>query len=131
MTGTRSRGFSLLEVLVAFSIMALVLGTIYQVSGSSVRLAGGLERKTYALMMAQSLLDSHTTVPHADWSNQGRTGDGFEWQLSSRPLMPKENGLPALHELHVKVIWADGFKTSYVDVMTIVPELPPPLEALP
>lgn len=124
MKSTREQGFSLLEVLVAFSIMALVLGALYSSIGSSVKLVGGIDRKTYALLMAQSLLDSQQTIPFVGWTEQGKTGDGFNWEISTRPLVEEAPIPPLLHEVNITVHWQEGVKTSFVEVHTILPELP-------
>jgi len=129
MTPLRQHGFSLLEVLVAFSIMAMGLGVLYKATGSSVNLTRTIEQRTYAVMMAQSLLDHQQSVPFAGWEDHGRTEDGYEWRLTSEPL-PEENPVPpALHQVTLEVLWMDGEKPSSIRLLTVLPELPPPGES--
>ena len=89
-TGSRRRlrpragGFSLLEILVAFAIMALSLGALYKVMGNSARQAGHLSSQEGAVLLAESLLSAYSTIP-ADGVRDAGTSAGFEWQVSSAP----------------------------------------------
>ena len=59
----RQGGFSLLELLVAFVIMAFSLGMLYQAAGGTVRSLGDTEQQLRASMLAQSVLNSRDSVP--------------------------------------------------------------------
>lgn len=100
------RGFSLLEVLVAISILALALGALYQAAGGSVRNVQRADERSRALLLAQSLLDAHDSVPRAGLALHG-TEAGLDWQLQSRPYPTAHEQRPGwpLHELSVSVSW--------------------------
>ena len=84
--GARSRGFSLLEVLVAFAILALSLGVLMQIFSATTRNVGVGADYTRALVLAESLLaTAGETAPLAEPLREGRTR-GLRWRLASTPL---------------------------------------------
>lgn len=127
MTHSRActHGFSLLEVLVALSIMAFGLAALYQVSGGSVKAVHDDERYTYAIVLARSLLDRQQTLPTPGWSDTGTTEDGFHWRITSTPLEGQAAAPPPLHQVRIDVGWPDGRKERHVTLHTILPERPP------
>ena len=125
------RGFSLLEVLVAFTIMALVLGVFYQIGGNSIRNTAYLEQRAYAIVMAESLLARYASVPQGGIHESGGDADGFQWQLSSsdwerQPQAQIENNSDPwpFHQLMARVYWRDFGRTRSVVLKTLLPESP-------
>lgn len=79
----RARGFSLIEVLVAFALLAVALGILLAIlSGglAQVRQSGDV---TEATLHAQSLLEQRIAMaPLEPGSDQGELDDGrYRWQL--------------------------------------------------
>jgi general secretion pathway protein I len=81
------RGFTLLEVLIAFVIAALALGALYQTAIGGVRSTRAAARYNDALSRARSHLD---TAVHggtlAAGDSQGDDGGGFHWRLRIEPV---------------------------------------------
>jgi general secretion pathway protein I len=126
---TNQKGFSLLEVLVAFSIMAISLGFIYKAMGSSARNAGDLVLQQQATMVAESLLLSKDSVSAKGWNESGTSG-AFSWRVSSQPANSPES-VP-LHQVQVNISWPDGPRYRAFEVKTLLPQRKPlPGESVP
>jgi general secretion pathway protein I len=84
------RGFSVLEVLVAFIIVALVVTALFQLFGGALRNASGATDWTRALLVAQSRLELEaSTQPLREVSDAGTEADGhISWRAAVTPYVP-------------------------------------------
>ena len=127
-----SRGFSLLELLVALSIMAMALGLLYQASTGALRGVGDLDMEERANLLAQSIVEARDAIPAAGWSESGSAA-GMAWRVSTAPYetgvgrdMPS---VPRLHEVRVLVEWDSRRGQRRVELHTLLPQqLPQPGE---
>ncbi|MDR2990623.1 MAG: prepilin-type N-terminal cleavage/methylation domain-containing protein [Burkholderiaceae bacterium] len=124
MTRRKQRGFSLLEVLVAFAIAAMALGMIYEVMGNDARQTGGVAQRERALTLAQSLLAAYTVVPPQDVHDSGESA-GYAWRIDSAPYPTAINSASPqavhLHEVRAAVSWDDGGERD-IELRTLRPE---------
>ncbi|WP_020208130.1 type IV pilus modification PilV family protein [Gilvimarinus chinensis] len=111
-------GFSLLEMVVAVAILGISLGMLYQAAGGAVRGVSAAEDHSYAIIMAQSLLAAHSSVPPDGLSGKGQTDDGFSWELSTRPVLRADGQEVQLKYLDVWVRWG---RNKEVHLPTVVP----------
>lgn len=120
------RGFTLLELLVAFAIMALSLGMLYRAAGGGARSVGDVERYQRAVVLAQSLLALRDSVPPQGWNESGQT-EGFNWQIRSAPYGSRAD-VPAaipLHEVQLSILWNDGERGRRLELSTLLPQRKP------
>ena len=120
------RGLSLLELLVAFAIMAMSLGLLYRVAGGSARHVSDVAQAQHAAWLAESLLASHSSVGTDGWNEEGDTG-GFKWQVRSRPHDSGINGTQVvpLHEIRLSIYWTTGSRPGQFDLVTLRPQRKP------
>lgn len=128
----RARGFSLLEILVAFAIMAIALGMLYRVMGNNVRQVGQLTDREHAMALAESMLAAYQVVP-PEGVQAGGDAAGYAWQVHSTAYPTPANDDPRavrLHELRVHVQWSDGGRALAYELASLRPErLPLPGES--
>lgn len=112
----QQRGFSLLEILVAFSILALSLGVLMQIFSGSLRNADVTRDQAQAVALAQSLLAStgmEATLIAGE--NAGVLDEKFRWLRRVNPFVQEpptgeteavRSPLPlGLWEVTVRVAW--------------------------
>jgi general secretion pathway protein I len=118
----RSAGFSLLEMLVAISILGLALGALYQAASGATRNVRTDEKYAYGVELAQSLLADNAMVPLSGVNIQGETSGGFKWRVNTRPVKLQRSTLPvgSLHDIEVGVAWVDGRKRREVVLNSVV-----------
>ena len=87
MSSDRSRGFSLLEVLVAFVILALVATALFRLFGGALNNASAADDWSRALLLAETRLAvAATTTPLREATDQGTQKDTpLRWQTKVEP----------------------------------------------
>ncbi len=115
-TTPRHSGFTLIEVLVAFVMLALVLGTAFEIFSTGLARASELEDHSRALVLAQSRL-AVTGIEEAlkEGEAQGESEDRrFHWvarvhklEEGTDPTAPAPS-VYAMFRIDVRVAWTGG-----------------------
>ena len=125
MTATRRQlgGFSLLEMLVALSLLGLVLGTLYQAATGATRNVALAERYSYAVLLAESLLADASGLGGAPRELTGSSG-GYQWRVRRAAVPGGGRGSLTLQRVTATVSW-EGGGNSEIALTTIIPALDP------
>ncbi len=118
-----SRGFSLLEMVVAVAILGLSLGALYQSVAGATRIIRIDEKYAYAVELARSLLADNAVVPQHGMNSSGETTGGFSWSVLAVPvILPEESPLVEgmLQDIKVSVSWNNGDKKRGVALQSVV-----------
>ena len=85
-----SRGFSLLEVLVAFAILALVGTALFRLFSTGLGNASAADDYSRALLVAESVLaETASAQPLREATTQGTADDGrIQWTAQVAPYSP-------------------------------------------
>jgi Tfp pilus assembly protein PilV len=84
----RTRGFTLLEVLVAFAILIFALAAVYEVFVSSASRIARLRTQPPAVALAESLLAEHTATPEFAASTSTGEWGPYHWKVEVIPRHP-------------------------------------------
>lgn len=115
MKTNKQQGFSLLEILIAFSILALSLGILLKIFSGGVNIAMVAEDYTIATQIAESLLaKTGSEIPLKDHQSSGDDNEKYHWQLTISPFslssesFDTKNAVAQLYKVSVTVAWGEG-----------------------
>lgn len=120
----RQRGYSLVEVLVAFAIVALALTVLLRIFSAGVRNTAVSAEYAHAALVAESRLASADIGPRAAAVTAGTEDEKYHWTTSIRPYLPYPDytspvrGLAA-YEIHVSVAWPGERGERRIELGTI------------
>ncbi|MGH8531419.1 MAG: type IV pilus modification PilV family protein [Gammaproteobacteria bacterium] len=119
----RARGFSLLEVLVAFSILAIALGVLLQIFATALRSSKLGADYTEAVLWAESLLAGVDLETAPSGEEAGETGGRYQWTRRIEPYFPAHldpEKLPLeAYRVTVRVLWQEAAKRRAVSLITL------------
>ena len=118
----RQQGFSLLEMVVAISILGLALGSLYQAASGATRNVRTSERYAYGIELARSLLADNGMVAAGGVDKAGETSGGYSWRVQTSPVDLERTGMgrTQLHNLEIGVAWFDGSKRREIVLNSVV-----------
>lgn len=107
------RGFSLLEVVVAFAITTLALGVLFQIFSRALYTGTVGERYSRAAALAEAKLAAiGMEMPLAPGVYAGTAEDGMEWSVTIAPYTPSgwvgEASPVALYAVTAVAVWPDA-----------------------
>ena len=132
MSRSPARGFTLVEALVAVTLLALLLGALMPVFQQGLSVLERGDRRTRAVLIAQSVLERHTIamnderpVPQPETAGEE---DGFAWEVTREPYAADDGGPPlelepsdlTLSLVRARVRWPPG--DNEVSLATLVLE---------
>lgn len=101
-----NQGFSLIEVLIAFTILAIAVTTLLVAFSGGVRNSSLARDYTKAVIIAESqLVQSGIISSITDQETTQGTEDKFHWQKSVKPLISETTHHWQLFEVTVVVRW--------------------------
>ena len=115
-TPAQSQGFTLIEVIAAFTIMSLTFALILQILSNSTRQTIKSSERTRIALLAQTKMDElGVTIPVEESSLSGSFGDDVNWSLDITPFEVQYEGdinlefAPVeLYRVDLTVSWLSG-----------------------
>jgi general secretion pathway protein I len=143
----RMRGFTLLEVMLAFALLAFAMGLLIGMLANGLHQVSRAESSTEATLYAQSLLDPMGTLePITPGERDGYfRGNRYHWRLQVTPVadpaprtavppaVPTTEVLtpPVLYSIALDVSWGAGQPAQTLHFATLRARTPPSSGATP
>jgi len=119
-----NKGFSLLEILVAFSILAVSLGILLKIFSSGVNTAMVAEEYTMATQIAESLMAQTGVIePVTAGNSRGTENEKYHWQINIENITSPVAG-DEVEYMTVQVIveWQAGQQNNrYIELNSLKP----------
>ncbi len=116
----KSRGMSLIEVLIALAIFSASGLAILNVTSQQIQIAGYLERKTLATWIADSTLQElrlNRVKPELNWNKKQMTFAGQTWYVRWRGA---EIGATQMRKLEVEVHTSEAYSAAVATQSTLI-----------
>jgi general secretion pathway protein I len=111
----KQQGFSLLEILIAFSILALSLSILLKIFSAGVNTAVVAEDYTAAVQIAESLMaKTGVETPLQEGQDSGLENEKYNWQVDVSPFSFNPDNIDTttttavLFKVKVIVSWGNG-----------------------
>ncbi len=139
----RQHGYTLIEVIVAFAVLALGLSILLGILSNSTRQVRWADDAGRAALHAQSLLDQSGVgeALQPGHSEGDFEGGHYRWSLDVTPWrdpslrdaapQPEDPGAPKLLQLVLDVRWGDGGPRNRLQLQTLRLVLPDTTQATP
>ncbi len=118
-----STGFTLIEVLVALAVLALVFALAYRAPASGFDWLDRGDREQTAVLLARSTLARvGQDIALEDGETRGRTSDGFTWVVEKAPYGDSSlvhAGQLVGHQVQVTVSWTGRYRRHSVRLTTV------------
>jgi general secretion pathway protein I len=119
----RDDGFTLVEVVVAIAILALMAGVIFRVNSDSIRNIHRADALADASALAQSLIAKvGTEIPLREGETRGRSGTGLQWRVQMKrygDATDRAQWPVAAYTVMAEVTLRDSPDTQPVALMTL------------
>ena len=125
---SRDRGFTLIEVLIAFVIAALALGALVRATTGAIGATHIAGRTDEAVARAESHLAMLSGTMLADLDREGDEGDGFHWRIHiaadgavapARQFTGIPPGTVTLYRVSVVVSWSERGRSRAVELDSV------------
>ena len=132
MNSNAQRGFTLLEVLVALTLLAIFFGALFRVFAGGLSVTRGGEAQSHAVLLAQSKLAEigadHGIGPGShfgEFEHRGSEGSGYRWRAelvrySGDELGRADRGELVPYRVDLEVSWEADFKQRSFALSSLV-----------
>ena len=105
MAKSASKGFSLIEVIAAFAIMALVAGALLPFATDSLRHTQASFSKARAASLARNKLEEILAMPGVPDDEVSRFNENFSYRIQISPKSHTSALGLALYSIEIEVFW--------------------------